>query len=246
MNQNKRILIVDDDQEILALLKEMLERHNFHVSTADSAKAMQQQFNVHSENLFDMLLLDVMLPDGDGIELCKDLRENSNLPIILLTANTNESDRVLGLELGADDYLQKPFNPRELLARIKTILRRSEIHQNTSSAISPKQNSGIYKFGDWKLDTNTHQLFSVDDVELPITTAAYELLLAFVEHPQRVLTRDFLLDLTKNRSADPYDRSIDILVSRLRQKFEVDPKNPSLIKTVRNSGYIFTERVQTC
>ncbi len=241
METNKHILVVDDDTEILALLEEVLKAHGYKTSTAQTG---QDMLDALAKGSYDLLLLDVMLPDADGINLCQNLRKESNIPIILFTANTCESDRVIGLEFGADDYIQKPFNPRELVARIKSLLKRIEVYSQhvPEEIVSSKARS--YRFRGWTLNETAHQLYSPDGVEVPITHAGYELLLAFVEHPQRVLSRDFLFNLTKNRDGAPSDRSIDILVSRLRQKFEEDPKNPTLIKTIRNGGYMFTEKVE--
>lgn len=238
MDKLTRLIIVDDDQEIRNLLSNFLGGHGYIVSTAKNGdeffKLLQKDPDI------DLIILDVMMPGIDGIEICRRLREKSRIPVIMLTAVTDETDRIIGLELGADDYLPKPFNPRELLARIKAILRRTR----DSSIATAEPTATMLGFSGWVLDKATRRLFSADDVEVPLSSGTYDILVAFLEHPQRVLSRDQLMDITKNRLADAFDRSIDVQISRLRQKLEVDPKNPQIIKTVRTGGYLFTPTVQ--
>ncbi|MCK4608471.1 MAG: response regulator transcription factor [Gammaproteobacteria bacterium] len=238
-NNKTHILVVDDDQDIRDLLSDYLTNYQYQVSVAKDGTEMQAILD--SGNL-DLVLLDIMLPDEDGFTLCRKIRSQSDVPIIILTAVDNETDRVLGLELGADDYQIKPFNPRELLARIKAILRRRG--DSGSSSLSVVEQHKIYEFADWKLDTTARHFFSPDNVEITLSSGEYDLLLTFLQRPGRVLNRDQLLELTRHREADPFDRSIDVQVSRLRQKIETDPKHPKLIKTIRNGGYMLTAKVK--
>jgi two-component system, OmpR family, response regulator len=231
----KRILIVDDDREIRDLLAQFLVKHEYQVETAANANELMKKLDT---GRFDIIVLDLMMPGEDGLSLCRRLRVTSNIPIIMLTAMGEDTDRIVGLEMGADDYIAKPFNPRELLARIKAVLRRSD---GTSTA---DYDSKQITFEGWQLDLEKRELRSADNVLMPLTSGEYGLLLAFVDHPQRVLTRDQLLDLTRGRTAGPFDRSIDVQLSRLRRKIEPDPKSPTLIKTVRSGGYIFTPKVE--
>jgi len=238
MNRSPHLLIVDDDREIRDLVSRFLAKHGYRVDTAADGREMDRLL---AAGRFDLLVLDLMLPGEDGLSLCRRLRAESGLPIILLTALGEETDRIVGLEMGADDYLGKPFNPRELLARIKAVLRRAD-----GIARRPESDGSAVTVGfeGWRLDHAKRELRSADGVLTPLSSGEFDLLLAFVEHPQRVLTRDQLLDLTKGRSAQPFDRSIDVQLSRLRRKIEADPKDPTLIKTVRNEGYIFTAPVE--
>jgi len=193
-----------------------------------------------ADGRIDLILLDLMLPGEDGLSLCRALRAESNVPIIMLTAKGEEVDRVIGLEMGADDYLPKPFGSRELIARIKAVLRRS---QETIPKGKSEQRPTTYHFDRWGLDTGSRALLREDGVTLPLSTGEYDLLIALVERPQRVLNRDQLLDLARGRSAAGIDRSIDTQVSRLRKKLEVDPSDPKIIKTVWGGGYMFTPAV---
>jgi two-component system OmpR family response regulator len=185
------------------------------------------------------MVLDVMLPGEDGLSLCRQIRGESRTSIIMLTAMGEEVDRILGLEMGADDYMPKPFSPRELLARVKAVLRRSGASVDDAQPASP----AMLGFEGWRLNVARRQLHSPDDLLVQLSAGEFDLLVAFAEHAQRVLTRDQLLDLTRGRLAGPFDRSVDVQVSRLRRKIEADPKEPSLIKTVRSGGYIFTPAV---
>ena len=232
MSRSPHLLIVDDDAEIRDLLARFLRKHGYRVDTAADGRAMMKQLEA---GRFDLLVLDLMLPGEDGLSLCRRLRTNSSLPIIMLTALGEETDRIVGLEMGADDYLAKPFNPRELLARIKAVLRRAD-----GTSVTDVGGGGrVLVFEGWRLDLARRELRTADDVLTPLTAGEFDLLLALAEHPRRVLSRDQLLDLTKGRSALPFDRSIDVQVSRLRRRIEVDPKLPAIIKTVRSGGYVF-------
>jgi two-component system OmpR family response regulator len=231
------ILIVDDHHEIRELVSRALIKDGFRVSVAADGRAMRQ---VLADNRIDLILLDLMLPGEDGLSLCRNVRARSNVPIIMLTAKGDEVDRVIGLEMGADDYLPKPFGSRELVARIKAVLRRSrEDATSTGGVEQPK----VYRFDRWRLDTSRRELIRDDDVVVPLSTGEYDLLLVFVERPQRVLGRDQLLDLARGRSATALDRSIDTQVSRLRRKLEKDATDSNIIKTVWGGGYIFTPAV---
>lgn len=231
------ILIVDDHREIRDLVSRALIKEGFRVSTAADGRAMQK---VLADGRIDLILLDLMLPGEDGLSLCRTLRAHSNVPIIMLTAKGEEVDRVIGLEMGADDYLAKPFGSRELIARIKAVLRRSQEKMWKGGA---EQQSKSYRFDRWRLQTDTRALLRDDGVTVPLSTGEFDLLIALVERPQRVLNRDQLLDLARGRSAAGLDRSIDTQVSRLRKKLERDPGDPQIIKTVWGGGYLFTPAV---
>jgi two-component system OmpR family response regulator len=230
------ILIVDDDRQIRAMLARFLAEHGMRVTRAGDG---EQMFKTLEAGRFDVIVLDVMMPGDDGFTLCRKLRSSNTIPLILLTARNSETDRIVGLELGADDYVTKPFNPRELLARIRAILRRA----GASPVATQRLASVIYQFAGWTLDTSKRSLLSPQGVLTDLTTGEFDLLVAFVEHPQRVLNRDQLLDLARGRVSLAFDRSIDVQVSRLRRKIEGDPNAPALIKTVRNGGYFFTAMV---
>ncbi|NQV57073.1 MAG: response regulator [Rhodospirillales bacterium] len=236
MDRSPHILIVDDDQEIRDLVSRLLNKENLRVSTAADGRAMQRE--LESGNI-DLILLDLMLPGDDGLTLCRNLRATSAIPIIMLTAKGGEFDRVLGLEMGADDYLAKPFSSRELVARIKAVLRRAQ----SLPSVTQEPGGEVLKFGGWAFDTARRELVSAGNVVVPLSTGEYDLLLAFVHHPGRVLSRDQLLDLARGRSSGVFDRSIDTQISRLRRKVEADPKNPEIIKTVWGGGYVFSPQV---
>lgn len=230
------LLIVDDDREIRELLGDFLAPYGFEVLLAEDGEKM---FKILQISRVDLIILDLMLPGEDGLSLCQKLRKQTNIPVIMLTAIGTETDRIIGLEMGADDYIAKPFNPREILARVKAVLRRSVAQEQDVEIDVPP----LYDFEGWLLDPSKRKLLSPEALEVSITAGEYELLLAFLKNPQRVLSRDQLLEITKNRSAGPFDRSIDVQISRLRQKIEADPKNPDIIKTVRGGGYLFTVKV---
>ncbi|MFB2864418.1 response regulator [Aeromonas sp. MdU4] len=237
MNQgNTHILVVDDHSEIRDLLKRFLEQHGLRVSCARDGKEMKRLLE---EREFDLLVLDLMMPGEDGLTLCRELRAKSSLPIIMLTAMGEETDRIIGLEMGADDYLAKPFNPRELLARIKAVMRRTQADTQSAAETLTRD----LRFDRWQLDINRRELIGEDGVGLSLSTAEFDLLRVFLERPQRVLSRDQLLDLARGREAVAFDRAIDTLVSRLRRKLERDPKNPELIKTIWGGGYMFSADV---
>ncbi|WP_421334168.1 response regulator [Aeromonas veronii] len=237
MNQgNTHILVVDDHSEIRDLLKRFLEQHGLRVSCARDGKEMKRLLE---EREFDLLVLDLMMPGEDGLTLCRELRVKSNQPIIMLTAMGEETDRIIGLEMGADDYLAKPFNPRELLARIKAVMRRTQAETQPAAETLTRD----LRFDRWLLDVNRRELVDEDGVGLSLSTAEFDLLKVFLERPQRVLSRDQLLDLARGREAVAFDRAIDTLVSRLRRKLERDPKNPELIKTIWGGGYMFSADV---
>ncbi len=237
MNQGSpHILVVDDHSEIRDLLKRFLEQHGMRVSCARDGKEMKRLLD---EREFDLLVLDLMMPGEDGLTLCRELRVKSRLPIIMLTAMGEETDRIIGLEMGADDYLAKPFNPRELLARIKAVMRRTQAEIQPVPEILTRD----LRFDRWLLDINRRELVDEEGVGMSLSTAEFDLLKVFLERPQRVLSRDQLLDLARGREAVAFDRAIDTLVSRLRRKLERDPKNPELIKTIWGGGYLFAADV---
>lgn len=236
MEGTPHILVVDDNREIRDLLTRLLTKDGLRVSTAPDGRAMRK---VLGESRIDLIVLDLMLPGEDGLTLCRQLRAESAIPVIMLTAKGEEIDRVVGLEMGADDYVAKPFSSRELLARIKAVLRRVQ----SLPADARSSEGANFRFAGWTLDMAKRELVSADGVIVPLSTGEYDLLLAFIRHPQRVLSRDQLLDLARGRAATVFDRSIDTQVSRLRRKIEENPKDPEVIKTVWGGGYIFTPSV---
>jgi len=238
MNTTAHILVVDDDREIRDLLDKFLGKHGYRVTTAADGREMKK---VLADSRIDLVVLDLMMPGEDGLTLCRNLRADSELPVIMLTAMGEETDRIVGLEMGADDYLAKPFNPRELLARIKAVMRRTGAGPVAREVRSMTE---LFRFAGWNLDAGKRELSGSDGMMIPMSTGEFDLLLAFLEHPQRVLSRDQLLDLARGRDAVPFDRSIDVQVSRLRKKIEDDPKDPQLIKTVRGGGYMLTAKVE--
>ena len=228
---NPHILVVEDARDIREPLARYLRQHGYRASTAADAQAARKLMRVSA---IDLVVLDVMMPGEDGLSLCRSIRETSQIPVILLTARGEEIDRIVGLEMGADDYIPKPFSPRELVARIAAVLRRTQ-------ALPPHQKppeSDRIRFGDWIVDTGQHELIGVDGVATPLSSGEFRLLMALIERPKISLTRNQLLDLTKGREAELFDRSIDNHVSRLRKKIEPDPKNPRYIKTVWGGGYM--------
>ncbi|MGA0565316.1 response regulator [Ancylobacter sp. VNQ12] len=226
------ILVVDDHSDIRDLVSRALLKDGFRVSTVANGRDMRREL-VDSD--IDLIVLDLMLPGDDGLSLCRELRGRSDIPIIMLTAKSEEVDKVIGLELGADDYLGKPFGSRELVARIRAVLRRRNAGGRQQAEPQPR----IYSFDRWKLDVDARELIDEDGVSLALSTGEYDLLMAFAEHPKRVLNRDQLLDLARGRQASLFDRSIDTQVSRLRKKLEVNPADPRIIKTVWGGGYMF-------
>jgi two-component system, OmpR family, response regulator len=235
-NGTSHILIVDDDKELCGLLSKFLTRQGYRVSVAHNGTAMM---SVLESARINLVVLDLMLPGDDGLVLCRRIRATSTLPIIMLTAMGEEVDRIIGLEMGADDYLPKVANPRELLARIRAVLRRA----GGPLTGTPPEKKRVLEFDGWRLNVAQRQLFSPTNALVSLRAGEFDLLLALAERPQRVMTRDQLLDLSRGRTANNFDRSIDVQISRLRRKIEIDPKVPKLIKTVRNGGYILAASV---
>jgi two-component system, OmpR family, response regulator len=230
------VLFVEDDPEIRGLVADFLQQNGFRVSVAQEGEEMDR---LMSADKVDLLILDIMLPNEDGLSLCRRVRARGNLPVIMLTARGSEIDRVVGLEMGADDYLSKPFGSHELLARIRALLRRSQYAANEPRG-RPRS---VATFMDWRLDLVARRLHALDGTRVPLTGGEFELLAAFCEHANQVLTRDQLLDFTRGKSPAGIVRSVDIQVSRLRRKIEKDTKDPALIQTVRSGGYIFAAEV---
>ena len=237
MAAQDHILIVDDDAETRNLLLKYLQKQGYRVTAAADGKALRKALEIGRP---DLIVLDVMLPGEDGLELCRDLRMRSNLPVIMLTARGEETDRIVGLEMGADDYLGKPFNPRELLARIKSVLRRA---RSLPENLEPEAVKSL-RFAGWTLDADTRDLTAPDGVVVPLSGSEFKLLRVFLAHPNRVLSRDQLIDLMISRDAGPFDRAIDVQVSRLRQRLRDDAREPRIIKTVRGEGYVLTAKVE--
>lgn len=236
MDRPDHILIVDDDAEICQLLSRYLEKNGLQATAVGDGRAMWRALDGAT---FDLIVLDLMLPGDDGLTLCRTLRAKSDIPIIMLTARGDETDRIVGLEMGADDYLPKPFSARELLARIKVILRRA---RSLPPNLLPDASARL-RFAGWVLDTVQRHLISSMNVVTPISGAEYRLLRVFLDHPNRVLNRDQLLDLSQGKEAGPLDRSIDVQVSRLRHRLGDDRRDPQLIKTLRGEGYVLAAAV---
>lgn len=233
MDTSPHILVVDDDRDIRELLSKFLRKNGFRVDVAANGRAMR---HVLATSKIDLVVLDRVMPGEDGLMLCRDLRRESRIPVILLTLLGADTDRIVGLEMGADDYVVKPFNPQELLARMRAVLRRANDlpFQNDLQRVSALQ------FNGWMLDQTKRELLNPDGVLIDLSQGELDLLVAFAEHPQVVLSREQLLNLTRSRNIVAFDRSIDMQVTRLRRKIEADPENPELVKTIRNKGYIFT------
>jgi two-component system OmpR family response regulator len=229
------ILVVDDDGQIRTLIAKFLRDNGFRVSAARDGIEMQEALR---QGGHDLVVLDLMLPGTNGLDLCRELRRTSDIPVIMLTAKGDETDRIVGLEVGADDYLPKPFNPRELLARIKAVMRRGVVGMARSGGAVPARTIG---FEGWRLDTLRRELHDPSGLLIDLSTGEYDLLLAFLEAPNRILTRDYLLDAARNRSMEAFDRAIDVQVSRLRRKIETKGE---IIKTVRGAGYMFLPQVE--
>ena len=236
MTDTPHILVVDDHREIRDAVTRYLERNGMRATSARDAAEMDAKLRA---GRFDLIVLDVMMPGKDGLSVCRRLSAEGTTPILLLTALGEETDRIVGLEIGADDYLPKPFNPRELLARIKAILRRAERPERSAGALTGRQ----VAFGPWVLDTDRRVLIGEDGRAVPLTSAEFKLLTVFLDRPRFVLSRDQLLDLTSGREAHVFDRTIDNQVSRLRRKIERDPGAPEIITTVRGGGYSLTTDV---
>lgn len=230
-----RILIVEDDPQIAEMLKESLCENGMTVDVVGDGAAMDARMRLFT---FDLVVLDVMLPGENGLSICRRLRVNTNIPVLMLTAVDGEIDRIIGLEIGADDYVTKPFNLRELIARIRGLLRRS------ASMPSKEARQRAFRFDGWKVDPVRRQVHDPSNARVAMTTHEFDLLLAFCRHPARVLTREQLLGVTHAGLAGPIERSVDVHISRLRQKLERDPRDPSFLKTVRLGGYMFTATVE--
>ena len=237
MQGRKHIVVVDDEPGIRETIQEYLELHDFRVTAAGGGEELRRAVESHD---VDLVLLDIRMPGEDGLSLARFLRAEKQVGIIMLTAAGEVVDRIVGLEMGADDYLAKPVDLRELLARIKAVLRRA----NGAPPGDSEERGKVLRFAGWTLDLGRRRLESADGVPIELSTGEYELLVALAERPQRVLNRDQLLDLARGRAAIPFDRSIDVQVSRLRRKIESDPKSPQIITTVRGGGYMFTPAVE--
>ena len=233
-----RVLVVEDDPVIAKMIEELLTENGLLVSAAASARDMDLLL---AQESVDLILLDVMLPNEDGFSVCRRLRAGSSVPIIMVTALDEDVDRIVGLEIGADDYISKPFNSRELVARIRALMRRVD-----ASALAHKDRQRLFRFAHWSLYPAERLLHNPDRVRVTMTSAEFDLLLAFCQNPGRVLSREQLLDLTHGGLAGPIERSVDVHVSRIRQKIEPDPRDPTFIKTVRLGGYVFTPHVEIC
>nr|WP_314625670.1 response regulator [uncultured Noviherbaspirillum sp.] len=237
MQKPTRALIVDDDKEICALLCAYLADFGIEARGVHDGAAMRCAL---AEQTPDVIILDLMLPGEDGLTLCRQLRSSGNIPVIMLTARGEPADRVVGLELGADDYVVKPFDPRELVARIHTVLRRA---RNEGSGGSIDNERERISFEGWTLDVGTRQLTTPRQVVVPLSNAEFRLLRTFIDRPRRVLNRDQLMEAARGSASTAFDRSIDLLVSRLRQKLDDDPRDPKLLKTIRGEGYMFDARI---
>ena len=227
------ILVVDDDREMRDLVARFLKKHGYRVTIASEGREMRRAL---AEWKIDLVILDLMLPGDDGLTLCRELRANSKIPIIMLTVMGEETDRIIGLEMGADDYLPKPANPRELLARVRSVLRRARAGVTATPTNRPRS----LHFAGWKMEIGRRQLFSPEGLLVDLSSGEFDLLMALAEHTQHVLSREQLLDLTHGRPEAPYERSIDMQISRLRRKIEKRPDKPELIKTVRGGGYVLS------
>ena len=232
----QHLLIVDDDADIRQLLGDYLRENGYRVTSAADGKGMRA---VLAAGMPDLIVLDVMLPGEDGISLCRAVRARSEVPIIMLTARGDDTDRIVGLEVGADDYVPKPFNPRELLARVKSVLRRA----NSLPPNLRREETRWFMFAGWSLDAMTRNLTAPDGVVVPLSSTEFKLLRVLLDHPGRVLTRDQLIELMLSRDAGPFDRALDVQVSRLRQRLREDAKDPAIIKTVRGQGYVLAAAV---
>jgi two-component system, OmpR family, response regulator len=238
MDSEPHILIVDDDSQVRQLIGRFLRENGYRVTGARDGREMRETL---ASTAIDLIILDLMLPGTSGLDLCRELRATSSVPIIMLTAKGEDTDRIVGLEVGADDYLPKPFNPRELLARIRAVLRRAA----TKQPGEPTLGGRLIAFGDWTLDTLRREVTSADGVVVDLSGGEYDVLIAFIEHPNRILSREQLLELARNRASSAFDRSIDVQISRIRRKLE-GGTSPPLIKTVRGAGYIFLPVVKRC
>jgi len=230
------VLIVDDDPQVRAMMVEYLTTHGYDIAQAESGEAMRAEL---ARAVPDVVLLDLNLPGEDGLTLARYLREHHDAGIIMVTAAGDVVDRIVGLEVGADDYIAKPFDPRELRARLKSVMRRVQSRSAPGTAATARGGNQQVAIGRCRLDLTAHSLYDAEGREIPLTNMEFDLLRVLAEHPNQVLTRDQLLTLTRNRDWEPFDRSIDIRIARVRRKVEVDPENPQVIRTVRGAGYMF-------
>ncbi len=237
MSGQTHILLVDDEASLREPLAEYLNKQGFRVQQASDASQARSVMNAFN---FDIILLDIMMPGEDGLSFCRHVREKTETPVIFISAKGEELERIVGLELGADDYVTKPFSPRELVARIKVVLRRT----NSGNGINPGSGS-IYQFSGWTLKTDQRNLIDAEGVVVPLSSGEYQMLLALLSRAGQVLNRDQLLDITQGREAHAFDRAVDNQISRLRRKIEADPKNPEIIKTVWGGGYVLAGDVKT-
>jgi len=235
-NDHGNILIVDDDAQIRLLVAKFLQRHGYHVYALADGNSITETLERY---LIDAIILDVMLPGESGLQICRQIRQYSKVPIIMLTARSEEELRISGLEGGADDYVTKPFSPRELLARLRAVLRRTR----STGTPTPESSGSKITFDSWTLDTVRRELTSSEQTLIDLSTGEYNLLIAFLEHPNRVLSREMLMELAKTRTSDPFDRTIDVQISRLRKKLESEVSPGQIIKTVRGAGYMFVPKV---
>lgn len=238
MQSVPKILIVEDNRELRSLIFRALKKDGYRVAEAEDGRSMQRQLD---ESRVDLVVLDIMLPGQDGLTLCRNLRAKSATPVIFVSAKDDDLDKVLGLKMGADDYLTKPFTMAELSARIEAVLRRTEF----GGVKDANDDVEGYRFDRWFFDVDRRQLIESDDIVVPLSTSEFDLLRIFVERPQRVLSRDQLLDLTRGRDATVFDRSVDTQISRLRRKIEADSRHPQIIKTVWGGGYVFAVDVSS-
>jgi two-component system, OmpR family, response regulator len=236
MESVSHVVVVEDDPEISRMMANTMTEHGFEVTAARSGRDLDR---VMSDVKIDCVILDVGLPGEDGLSICRRLRGKSSIPIIMVTGRGTDTDRIVGLELGADDYLPKPFNPRELVARVRAVMRRCSGGEAGTEVAAPQ----VLMFEGWRLDMARRQLFAPDGAPKSLTSGEFNILAIFCQHPRKVLSRDELLDMLHGRAAAVFDRSIDVQISRLRRKIEVNLKDPSYIKTVRYGGYFFTPQV---
>jgi two-component system, OmpR family, response regulator len=239
LSDTAHILAVDDDPSVLKMISDYLSDNEMRVTALPSGRGIAE---LMAREMIDLVVLDLRLPGEDGMQIARQLREQSGIPIIMLTGRKDEADRVMGLELGADDYLTKPFSPRELLARIRSLLRRSRSQETVADGL---QKLRAYRFAGWELNVRLRKLVSPSGDAVPLTNAEFNLLAAFLAAPQRVLSRDQLLGLSRLHNDEVYDRSIDVQIGRLRKKIQPDEAQPPLIRTERGAGYVFTAGVET-
>ena len=238
MSGKTHILLVDDESSLREPLADYLIKQGFRVQQAEDASIARSLLNAYD---FDIILSDVMMPGEDGLSFCRYVRERTEIPVIFISAKTEETERIIGLELGADDYITKPFSPRELVARIKVVLRRA----NNGNGVKTSQHSSVFQFSGWTLKIDQRALLDSEGVNVPLSSGEYHMLLALLSRAGQVLNRDQLLDITHGREANAFDRAVDNQISRLRRKIEADPKNPEIIKTVWGGGYVLAGKVQS-